>query len=145
MRYKNRLSVTILQMLTFTFRLLDPRPTSTSLSAKAGCFLNTSKIPVDVCLISQQNFRLLWCPLIPHCSQFTMHPERRLPSCFKPFLSFLSALGPSYSYKRESSTPTMVKNCCAASARQTRALKLGQWTTGYVRNRCSGTFKMGNR
>lgn len=128
MRYKNSFSVTILQTLIFTFRLLDLCPTSTSLSAKAGCFLTTSNIPVDVFLISQQNFWLLWCPLIPHRM---IHPEGRLPSCFKP--ASLLPLSPRaiLQLQGENITPTTVKNCCTISARRTCTPKLGQWPTGY--------------
>lgn len=48
-------------------------------------------------LISQQNFWLLWCPLICHGSHSMTHPKERLPSCFKPASPSSSAPGPSYS------------------------------------------------
>lgn len=115
----------------FHFRLLDLCPTSISLSAKAGCFLITSNIPVDVFLTSQQNFWLHWCPLIPHRSHSMIHPWYRLPSCFKP--ASLLPLSPRaiLQLQGENLTPTTVKNCCTISARRTCPLKSGQWATGY--------------
>lgn len=52
--------------------------------SKADCFLTTSNTPSDAFLISQQNFWLLWCPLICHGSHSMTHHKERLPSCFKP-------------------------------------------------------------
>lgn len=136
--YKIRFSVTILQMLIFTCRLLDPCPTSIALFSRSRLFSHHFKhSPWCLTHLSTKPLATLVSSDIQTVKGGYLAPS-------KLFLLLLSTPRPSYSYREKASHQRGKKNLLDSFCKA-NVYTLIRSVNNRIWNMCSVMFKMDKR